>query len=149
MDAFLRVAIAEARISLTQGGIPAGSALIRGGIVLGRGHDRCLQGHHRLLHAELQALENAGPLPDHIYAQCTLYSTMPPCCMCAGAILLLGIPRVVVGDALAYEGELNLLKARGVQVEVLEDPRCHELLETVRRRHPECWRPPAVGACDR
>jgi creatinine deaminase len=139
MDAFLQAALDEARQGLSEGGIPIGSALVRDHRVLGRGHNRRQQAGSVVLHAEMDALERAGRLPAAVYRECTLYTTLSPCAMCSGAILLYGIPRVVVGENRTFMGEEELLRSRGVVVEVLQDPACERLLADFIRDHPALW----------
>jgi len=139
MDPFLQAAIAEASTGFAEGGIPIGSVLVRQGIILGRGHNRRMQQGNPILHGEMDALQNAGRLPAHIYRECTLYTTLSPCPMCSGAILLYGIPRVVVGENLSFAGEEELLKSRGVRVEVLQDGRCVDLMRRFIAASPGVW----------
>lgn len=139
MDPFLQAAISEATAGLAEGGIPIGSVLVRQGIILGRGHNRRMQQGNPVLHGEMDALQNAGRLPAHIYRECTLYTTLSPCPMCSGAILLYKIPRVVIGENLTFMGEEELLKSRGVQVEVVQSPQCLGLMQRFIRDHPEAW----------
>src|SRR5437870_9067731 len=116
MNEFLRAAIDEARAGLAEGGIPIGSVLVHDGRILGRGHNRRIQRGSPTLHGEMDALENAGRLPARIYRQCVIYTTLSPCSMCTGAILLYGIPRVVIGENRTFFGDEELLRARGVDV---------------------------------
>ena len=139
MDEFLRVAIEEAERGLAEGGIPIGSVLVHGGRILGRGHNRRVQRGSVVLHGEMDALENAGRQPARVYRECTLYTTLSPCAMCSGAILLYGIPRVVVGENRTFLGDESLLRARGVVVEVLQDARCRELMARFIQAQPTLW----------
>lgn len=139
MDPRMKEAIAEAEAGLAEGGIPIGSVLVHQGKVLGRGHNRRVQKGSAILHAEMDALENAGRLGASIYAASTLYTTLSPCAMCSGAILLYGIPRVVIGENRNFMGEEELLRSRGVAVEVVQDPRCLELMRRFIREHPTLW----------
>jgi cytosine deaminase len=139
MDAFLKEAIAEAEAGLAEGGIPIGSVLVHGGKVIGRGHNRRVQRGSAILHGEMDALEQAGRLPAAVYTRSVLYTTLSPCAMCSGAILLYRIPRVVVGENVTFRGEEELLRQRGVTVEVLQDPRCIELMREFIRNHPALW----------
>ena len=139
MDAFLRAAIEEAERGFAEGGIPIGSVLVLNGQILGRGHNRRVQKGSAVLHGEMDALENAGRQPARIYRDCTIYTTLSPCAMCSGAILLYGIPRVVVGENRTFLGEEDLLRSRGVTVEVLQDPRCQELMTKFIQAHPSLW----------
>jgi cytosine deaminase len=139
MDPFLDAAIAEAELGLAEGGIPIGSVLVHDGKILGRGHNRRVQKGSPTLHGEMDALENAGRLPARVYRQCTIFTTLSPCAMCTGAILLYGIPRVVIGENTTFMGEEELLKSRGVSVEVRHDPRCIELMQQFIAAKPELW----------
>jgi cytosine deaminase len=139
MDPFLQAAIAEAEAGLAEGGIPIGSVLVHDGKILGRGHNRRMQKGSPTLHGEMDALENAGRLPARIYRQCTLYTTLSPCSMCSGAILLYGIPRVVVGENTTFLGEEELLRSRGATVDVVHDARCIELMRQFIANHPDLW----------
>lgn len=139
MDAFLQAAIEEAELGLAEGGIPIGSVLVHEGRILGRGHNRRVQRGSTVLHGEMDALENAGRQPARIYRECTLYTTLSPCPMCSGAILLYCIPRVIVGENRSFLGEEGLLRSRGVQVEVVDDPRCIELMRSFMLAKPELW----------
>ena len=124
MDQFLQAAIDEAKAGLAEGGIPIGSVLVIDGKIVGRGHNRRVQKGSAILHGEMDALENAGRQPARVYRECTIYTTLSPCAMCSGTILLYGIPRVIVGENRTFLGEEDLLRGRGVQVEVLDDARC-------------------------
>jgi cytosine deaminase len=139
MDEFLQAALDEARQGLREGGIPIGSVLLRDGRILGRGHNRRQQAGSVVLHAEMDALERAGRQPAAVYRACTLYTTLSPCAMCSGAILLYGIPRVVVGENRTFRGEEELLRSRGVTVEVVQDAACERLLADFIRDHPDLW----------
>jgi cytosine/creatinine deaminase len=139
MDPFLQAAISEAATGLSEGGIPIGSVLVRQGIILGRGHNRRMQQGNPILHGEMDALQNAGRLPAHIYRECTLYTTLSPCPMCSGAILLYGIPRVVIGENQTFMGEEELLKSRGVQIEVVQSPKCVDLMRLFIEANPTVW----------
>ena len=139
MDPFMAAAIAEAEAGLAEGGIPIGSVLVHEGRIVGRGHNRRVQRDSAILHGEMDALENAGRLPAAVYARSVLYTTLSPCPMCSGAILLYKIPRVVVGENLTFMGEEELLRSRGVAVEVLQDPRCVELMRRFIADHPALW----------
>jgi len=139
MDQFLKAAIDEANTGLQEGGIPIGSVLVHNGKIIGRGHNRRVQRGSAVLHGEMDALENAGRLPAGVYRECTLYTTLSPCAMCSGAILLYGIPRVVVGENLTFIGEEALLRARGVQVEVLQDGTCVQMMRSFIAARPELW----------
>jgi cytosine/creatinine deaminase len=136
MDEFLRAALDEARQGLAEGGIPIGAVLVQEGQILGRGRNRRLQGGSVVLHAEMDALERAGRQPARVYQGATLYTTLSPCAMCSGAILLYGIPRVVIGENRTFRGEEELLRARGVVLEVMDDAECAALLGSFIRREP-------------
>jgi creatinine deaminase len=139
MDEFLQAALDEARQGLREGGIPVGSVLVRENRLLGRGHNRRQQAGSVVLHAEMDALERAGRQPAAVYRECTLYTTLSPCAMCSGAILLYGIPRDEVGENRTFRGEEELLRSRGVVVEVLQDRSCERLLAEFIRDHPDLW----------
>lgn len=139
MDEFMQAAIEEAEIGRKEGGIPIGSVLVHQGRIIGRGHNRRVQRGSVVLHGEMDALENAGRQPAAIYRECTLYTTLSPCPMCSGAILLYGIPKVVVGENRTFMGEESLLQARGVEVEVLQSPACTETMAAFIRTSPELW----------
>lgn len=139
MDKFLAEAVTEATTGLSEGGIPIGSVLVHKGEVIGRGHNRRVQDDSVVLHGEMDALEDAGRLPACVYAESVLYTTLSPCPMCSGAILLYKIPRVVVGENKTFMGEEELLRSRGVSVEVVQDPQCIEMMTRFTREHPELW----------
>ena len=138
-DPFLAAAIAEAEQGLREGGIPIGAVLVSGGKILGRGHNRRVQKGSPVLHGEMDALENAGRLPAAVYREATLYTTLSPCAMCSGAILLYGIPRVIIGENRTFRGEEELLAGRGVAIEVRQNPACIRLMTEFIRAHPELW----------
>lgn len=138
-DPFLQAAIAEAEQGRREGGIPIGSVLVAHGKIIGRGHNRRVQKGSAVLHGEMDALENAGRLPAAVYRHAALYTTLSPCAMCSGAILLYGIPRVIVGENQTFVGEEELLKSRGVELEVRQDERCVLMMRTFIRAHPELW----------
>ena len=139
MDQFLEEAIREARLGLDEGGIPIGSVLVHDGKILGRGHNRRVQQGSTVLHGEMDALENAGRQPASIYRESTLYTTLSPCPMCTGAILLYGIPHVIVGENQTFMGEEDWLRSRGVTVDVVQDRQCIRLMETFIKDHPMLW----------
>src|SRR5881296_2919320 len=128
MNEFMKAAIEEARKGFQEGGIPIGSVLVHRGTVIGRGHNRRIQQNSAVLHGEMDALENAGRQPASIYKECVIYTTLSPCAMCSGAILLYGIRRVIVGENRTFVGE-ELLRSRGVSVEVLQNEECIRLME--------------------
>lgn len=132
-------AVDEARAGLAEGGIPIGSALEVDGQIVGRGHNRRVQEGSAILHGEMDALENAGRLPASAYRRATIYTTLSPCDMCSGAILLYGIPRVVVGENQTFLGAEDLLRSRGVTVEVLDDQECVSIMESFIAANPDLW----------
>ena len=132
-------AMREAEAGLKEGGIPIGSVLTYRGTILGRGHNRRVQKGSVVLHGEMDALENAGRQAAAVYRECTIYTTLSPCAMCAGAILLYGIPRVTVGESRTFRGEEDLLRVRGVEVITLEDPACISMMERFIRANPVLW----------
>ena len=139
MDQFLAAAIEEAQIGLKAGGIPIGSVLVRGDKILGRGHNQRVQGGSAILHGEMDALEKAGRLPASVYQESVLYTTLSPCSMCSGAILLYGIPKVVVGENETFLGEEELLRSRGVEVEVVNSVECVQMMRDFIKAKPELW----------
>jgi creatinine deaminase len=139
MDIFLNAAIDEARQGLSEGGIPIGSVIVHNGEIIGRGHNRRIQQGSTVLHAEMDALENAGRQTAAVYRECTLYTTLSPCAMCSGAILLYGIPRLVIGENISFLGEEDLLRSRGVEVQVVQDQACVQLMQSFIAQHPVLW----------
>jgi cytosine/creatinine deaminase len=139
MDIFMQAAIDEARAGLAEGGIPIGSVIVHDGRIIGRGHNRRVQQGSPILHGEMDAFANAGRQPAEVYAQATLYTTLSPCSMCTGAILLYGIPRVVIGENRTFLGEEELLRSRGVEVSVLQSEECIELMRGFITTHPQLW----------
>ena len=139
MDPFLNAAIEEARAGLAEGGIPIGSVLVHDGRIIGRGHNRRIQQGSPTLHGEMDALENAGRLPANVYRESTIYTTLSPCAMCTGAILLYGIPRVIVGENRTFLGEEELLRSRGVSVEVVDDAECVAMMTQFIEANPQLW----------
>ncbi|HEU5260134.1 MAG TPA: nucleoside deaminase [Gemmatimonadales bacterium] len=139
MDAFLQAALEEAEQGLREGGIPIGSVLVHRDRIIGRGHNRRVQRGSVVLHAEMDALESAGRRPATVYRESTLYTTLSPCAMCSGAILLYGIPRVVIGENRTFTGEEDLLRSRGVAITVLQDPTCIRLMKEFVATRPELW----------
>ncbi|HLZ44423.1 MAG TPA: nucleoside deaminase [Gemmatimonadales bacterium] len=138
-DPFLAAAIAEAERGAGEGGIPIGSVIVSNGTIIGRGHNRRVQQGSPILHGEMDALENAGRQPAAVYRAATLYTTLSPCAMCSGAILLYGIQKVVIGENKTFLGEEGLLRSRGVSLDVRQDARCISLLAAFIREHPELW----------
>jgi len=138
-DPFLLAAITEARQGLAEGGIPIGSVIVHKGVIIGRGHNRRVQKGSAVLHGEMDALENAGRQPASVYRESVLYTTLSPCAMCSGAILLYGISKVVVGENQTFMGEEALLRERGVDVQVLQDAACVDLMRTFIASRPELW----------
>ena len=132
-------AVAEAALGLAEGGIPIGAVLVHDGKIIGRGHNRRVQQRSAILHGEMDALENAGRLPAAVYARTVLYTTLSPCAMCSGAILLYRIPRVVIGENVTFLGEEKLLRERRVSIDVVQDPRCIEMMRRFIREHPALW----------
>jgi len=139
MDDFLKAAIAEAKAGLKEGGIPIGSVIIHNNKILGRGHNRRVQKGSVVLHGEMDALENAGRQPALVYKECVLYTTLSPCPMCTGAILLYGIPKVFIGENRTYLGAEELLKQNGVEVVVLNDTECIQMMEQFIKTNPGLW----------
>ena len=135
----MQAAIAEAETGASEGGIPIGSVLVYGGRIIGRGHNRRVQRGSAVLHGEMDALETAGRQPAAVYRTSVLYTTLSPCAMCSGAVLLYGIPRVIVGENETFVGEEALLRARGVILEVLQDAACIGLMRRFIHDHPELW----------
>lgn len=139
MDTFMQIAIAEAEQGLEEGGLPIGSVLVHNGKVLGRGHNRRIQQGSTILHGEMDALENAGRLPVSIYKESVLYTTLSPCAMCSGTILLYGIPKVVIAENKNFLGEESLLTSRGVELEVLNDGGCIRMMSDFIAQNPQLW----------
>ncbi|MFC6633929.1 nucleoside deaminase [Microbulbifer taiwanensis] len=139
MDEFMRAAIEEARKGLAEGGIPIGSVLVCDGRIIGRGHNQRVQKKSAVLHAEMDCLENAGRLSAAEYRKSTLYSTLSPCDMCSGTVLLYGIPRVVVGENETFKGPESYLSSRGVELELLDSDECKSLMRGFIREKPELW----------
>ncbi len=135
----MAAAIEEAKIGLQEGGIPIGSVLVHQEQIIGRGHNRWVQRGSAILHGEMDALENAGRHPAPVYRASVIYTTLSPCSMCSGAILLYGMPRVVVGENRTFRGEEDLLRSRGVLVEILQDETCLRLMREFIASHPQLW----------
>jgi cytosine deaminase len=138
-DEFLRAAIAEARQGSREGGIPIGCVIVHAGKIIGRGHNRRVQKGSPILHGEMDAFDNAGRQPASVYRECTLYTTLSPCSMCTGAILLYGIPWVVIGENRTFLGQEDLLRSHGVIVEVLQNAECIQMMQDFIRAHPALW----------
>ncbi|HLH02038.1 MAG TPA: nucleoside deaminase [Bryobacteraceae bacterium] len=138
-DPFLEAAIEEARLGLAEGGIPIGSVLTYQGRILGRGRNRRVQKGSPILHGEMDCLENAGRQPVSVYRESVLYTTLSPCAMCSGAILLYRIPKVVIGENLTFKGEEELLESAGVRLEIVQSPQCVELMRRFVAAHPQLW----------
>ena len=136
---FMRIAIEEARLGLKEGGIPIGSVLVVDGKIVGKGHNRRVQNNSAILHAEMDCLENAGRLKSSDYKKATIYSTLSPCDMCSGAILLYGIPKVVIGENRTFKGPEDYTQSRGIEVLVLDDPECVEIMTEFIGNNPTLW----------
>ncbi|GLK87717.1 nucleoside deaminase [Pseudomonas turukhanskensis] len=139
MDAFMQAAIEEAQLGLAEGGIPIGSVLVHEGRIIGRGHNRRVQEGSVIKHGEMDALENAGRQPASLYREAVLYTTLSPCPMCSGAILLYGIRRVIVGENQTFMGDEELLRSRGVNVDVLQNHTCVAMMEQFIADQPQLW----------
>lgn len=139
MDPFMQAAVDEAREGLATGGIPIGSVLVHDGKIIGRGHNRRVQKGSTTLHGEMDALENAGRLSASVYRECVLYTTLSPCPMCSGAILLYGIPKVVIGENVTFMGEEEHLRSRGVELEVVNSPECVRMMTDFIAARPDLW----------
>ena len=139
MDEFMRAAIDEAEKGLAEGGIPIGSVLVIDGKIVGRGHNQRIQKGSPTLHAEMDCFENAGRLTAIDYQKATLYSTLSPCDMCSGTALLYKIPKVVIGENVTFQGPEDYLRSRGVELDILNDPECIEMMEKFIREKPNLW----------
>ena len=135
----MQAALEEARQGLAEGGIPIGSVLVHNGQIIGRGHNRRIQNGSTTLHGEMDALENAGRRSATIYRECVIYTTLSPCPMCSGAILLYGIPKVVIGENQTFSGDEAHLRSRGVELEILDSPECIDLMTRFISERPELW----------
>ena len=135
----MEAAIEEARKGLVEGGIPIGSVIVHDGKIIGRGHNRCIQSGSAILHGEMDALENAGRLPTSIYRECTLYATLSPCSMCTGAILLYGIPKVIIGENQTFMGEEDLLRSKRVETVVIQIQECIDIMTSFVENNPSLW----------
>ena len=138
-DEFMQAAIAEAERGTREGGIPIGSVVVHHGRVIGRGHNRRVQRGSAVLHGEMDALENAGRQKASVYRECVLYTTLSPCAMCSGAVVLYGIPKVVIGENRTFLGEEEWLRSRGVSLEVVQDETCIRMMNEFIREHPQLW----------
>ena len=139
IDEFMQAAIAEAKLGLEEGGIPIGAVLVHNGNIIGRGHNRRVQLGSPILHGEMDALTNAGRQPAGIYHDSVLYTTLSPCMMCTGAILFFGIPEVVIGENINFMGEEELLRSRGVKIEIADNGECKTLMRDFIAARPELW----------
>lgn len=139
MDKFMQMAIDEAKLGLAEGGIPIGSVLVHDGVAIGKGHNRRIQAGSCVLHGEMDALENAGRQSAKIYKESVLYTTLSPCSMCSGAIVLYGIPRVVIAENQTFMGEESWLNSKGVELAVLQDETCIKLMRDFIQSNPELW----------
>ena len=139
VDKFMQAAIEEAKLGLAEGGIPIGSVIVHQGHIIGRGHNRRIQRGSATLHGEMDAFENTGRQPAKVYRESVIYTTLSPCAMCSGAILLYGIPHVIVGENISFMGEEALLRSRGVQVEVLQNQECIQLMQSFITNQPALW----------
>lgn len=139
MNQFMQAAIEEAQKGLEEGGIPIGSVIVHNGKIIGRGHNRRVQKGSAILHGEMDALENAGRQPASVYQESVLYTTLSPCSMCTGAILLYGIPKVIIGENKTFLGEEELLKSRSVNIEVLDNKTCVDMMTKFINDKPELW----------
>jgi cytosine deaminase len=139
MNEFMIKAIAEAKKGLEEGGIPIGSVLVHNDEIIGRGYNKRVQKGSVILHGEMDTLENAGRLPWVVYRECVIYTTLSPCPMCAGAILLYKIPKVIIGENKTFKGDEELLRSRGVNLEVIQDPSCIEMMSDFIKKNPELW----------
>ena len=135
----MQAALEEARQGLAEGGIPIGSVLVHNGQIIGRGHNRRIQSGSTTLHGEMDALENAGRQSATVYRECVIYTTLSPCPMCSGAILLYGIPKVVIGENQTFSGDEAHLRSRGVELEILNSPECIDLMTRFISERPELW----------
>ncbi|RXF64463.1 tRNA-specific adenosine deaminase [Pseudomonas syringae] len=139
MDAFMQAAFDEAQLGLKEGGIPIGSVIVHDGKIIGRGHNRRVQEGSATKHGEMDALENAGRQPASVYRDSVLYTTLSPCAMCSGAIMLYGIRKVIIGENESFMGEEDLLRSRGVQIDVLDNHDCKHMMQGFIASKPELW----------
>jgi creatinine deaminase len=138
-DPFLAAAIAEARVGLKEGGIPIGSVLVHTGKIIGRGHNQRVQKGSVIHHAEMNCLENAGRQPASVYRECVIYSTLSPCPMCSGTVLLYGIPKVVMGENRTFQGPEDYVRGQGVEIENVDDEECIALMREFIATSPKLW----------
>ena len=138
-DIFMEAAIEEARLGMEEGGIPIGSVIVHNGKIIGRGHNRRVQNGSPILHGEMDAFENAGRQTAKVYRECVLYTTLSPCSMCSGAMLLYNIPKVIIGENKTFLGEEEWLKSRGVEIEVLQNQECIDLMDKFIKKSPQLW----------
>ncbi len=139
MDKFLEAAIEEAKKGMAEGGVPIGAVLVIDGRIVGRGHNQRVQKGSAVLHAEMDCLENAGRIKASDYRRATLYSTLSPCDMCSGAVLLYGIPKVVIGENRTFCGPEDYVRSRGVEVVIIDNQECRQIMETFIKNNPELW----------
>jgi cytosine deaminase len=139
VDPFLQAALEEARQGRAAGGIPIGSVLVHQGRIIGRGHNQRVQKGSVIHHAEMNCLENAGRRPARVYRECILYSTLSPCPMCSGAALLYGIPKIVVGENVTFQGPEDYVRSQGVQLEIVQDPECIQIMKDFIAAEPQLW----------
>ena len=139
MDRYLAAALEQAKLGFSEGGIPIGSVIVHRDAIIGRGHNRRVQKGSAVLHGEMDALENAGRQPASVYRESVIYTTLSPCAMCSGAILLYGIPVVVIGENRTFTGEEELLRSRGVRLDIVQDPECIELMRRFIAENPTLW----------
>ncbi|MFV0337642.1 MAG: nucleoside deaminase [Chthoniobacterales bacterium] len=138
-EKFLQAAIEQAELSAAQGGVPIGSVLVHDGNIVGRGHNQRVQKNDPILHAEMDAIQNAGRRSAAFYAKCTLYSTLSPCPMCSGTALLFKIPRIVVGENLTFQGPEDYIRSQGVELCILQNEKCIEMMQRFIKEKPELW----------
>ena len=139
MDEFMKEAFKEAQKSMEEGGIPIGAVLVHKGKIIGRGHNKRIQNESAILHGEMSALENAGRRSASVYKESVMYTTLSPCSMCSGAMILYGIPKVVIGENKNYIGEEEWLKSKGMDVVVLDDPECVKMMNDFIKNNPALW----------
>ena len=138
-DPFMQAAIQEARIGLSEGGIPIGSVLVHAGEIIGRGHNQRVQQGSVIRHGEMDAFENAGRQPASVYRECTLYTTLSPCPMCSGTSILYGIPKIVIGENQTFMGAEDMLREKGVELVILQDEECIQMMQDFIQQKPKLW----------